>query len=65
MRETWVERSEWQATPVFLPTESHGQRSLEGDSPWGREESDTTERLTHGINRKTQQFHSQVHAQEK
>ena len=24
------------ATPVFLPGESHGQRSLEGDSPWGR-----------------------------
>ena len=32
--------------PVFLPRESHGQRSLEGYSPWGRKESDTTERLT-------------------
>ena len=32
-------------TPVFLPGKSHGQRSLEGCSPWGREESDTTERL--------------------
>ena len=32
--------------PVFLPGESHGQRSLVGYSPWGRKESDTTERLT-------------------
>ena len=32
-------------TPVILPGKSHGQRSLEGCSPWGREESDTTERL--------------------
>ena len=28
---------------VFLPGESHGQRSLVGYSPWGRKESDTTE----------------------
>ena len=26
--------SEWQPTPVFLPGESHGQRSLVGYSPW-------------------------------
>ena len=26
-------RRAWQPTPVFLPGESHGQRSLEGDSP--------------------------------
>ena len=32
-------------TPVFLPGESHGQRSLVGCSPWGFWESDTTERL--------------------
>ena len=31
--------------PVFLPGESHGQRSLVGYSPRGRKESDTTERL--------------------
>ena len=31
--------------PVLLPGKSHGQRSLVGCSPWGREESDTTERL--------------------
>ena len=35
----------WQPIPVFLPGESHGQRSLVGYSPWGRKESDTTERL--------------------
>ena len=38
-------RRKWQPTPVFLPGESHGQRSLEGYSPWGCRESDTTERL--------------------
>ena len=32
--------------PVFLPGESHGQRSLAGYSPWGHKESDTTERLS-------------------
>ena len=32
-----------QPTPVFLPGESHGWRSLVGYSPWGRTESDTTE----------------------
>ena len=34
---------EWQPTPVFLPGESHGQRSLIGYSPRGCEESDMTE----------------------
>ena len=34
----------WHPTPVFLPGESHGQRSLVGCSPWGHKESDTTER---------------------
>ena len=33
------------STPVLLPGESHGWRSLVGCSPWGREQSDTTERL--------------------
>ena len=32
-------------TPVLLPGKSYGQRSLGGCSPWGRTESDTTERL--------------------
>ena len=38
-------RRAWQPTPVFLPGESHGQRSLEGYGPWGCKESDITERL--------------------
>ena len=29
-------------TPIFLPGESHGQRSLVGYTPWGHKESDTT-----------------------
>ena len=50
----WVEKipwkRKWQPTPVFLPGESHGQRSLMGYSPCGHKESDTTERLsTHCI----------------
>ena len=36
-------RRAWQPTPVFLPGESHGQRSLGGYSPTGRIESDMTE----------------------
>ena len=36
---------EWQPTPVLLPGKSHGRRSLVGCSPWGRQESDLTERL--------------------
>ena len=32
-----------QPTPVFLPGESHGQRSLESYSPWGHKELDTIE----------------------
>ena len=35
----------WPLTLVFLTGKSHGQRSLVGCSPWGREESDMTERL--------------------
>ena len=38
-------RRKWQPTPVLLPGESHGGRSLVGYSPLGRKESDTTERL--------------------
>ena len=38
-------RRQWHPTPVLLPGKPHGQRSLVGCSPWGREESDTTERL--------------------
>ena len=38
-------RRQWQPTPALLPGKSHGRRSLVGCSPWGREESDTTEQL--------------------
>ena len=38
-------RRKWQPTPVFLPGESHGWRSLVDYSPRGRKESDMTERL--------------------
>ena len=37
---------EWQPTPVFLPGEFHGQRSLAGYGSWGCKELDTTERLS-------------------
>ena len=46
----WVKKipwwREWQPTPVFLPGETLGQRSLVSYSPWGHKESDTTERLS-------------------
>ena len=38
-------RRQWHPTPVLFPGKSHGWRSLVGCSPWGREESDTTELL--------------------
>ena len=38
-------RRKWQPTPVSLSGKSHGQRSLAGYSPWGHQESDTTEGL--------------------
>ena len=55
MQETWVQspgredpwRRAWQPTLALLPGESHGQRSLAGYSPWGRQESDTTEVTAH------------------
>ena len=34
-------RRKWQPAPIFLPGESHGQRSLVGYSPWGRKKLDT------------------------
>ena len=40
-RDLW----QWHPTPILLPGKSHGWRSLVGCSPWGHEESDTTEWL--------------------
>ena len=41
-------RRKWQPTLVFLPGESHGQRSLAGYSLWGYEESDMTDHTHRG-----------------
>ena len=35
-------RRKWHPTPILLPGESHGNRSLEGYCPWDRKESGTT-----------------------
>ena len=51
-------RREWLPTPVFLPGEFHGQKSLAGCSPWGHKESDMTEQLTHT------HTHTHTHTQE-
>ena len=54
--QSWVRkipgRRKWQPTPVFLPGESHGQRSLSGYSPWAPKELDTTKRLTLSLPKK-------------
>ena len=41
-----LEKGMANSTPVFLPGESHGQRSLAGYCPWGCKESNMTEQLT-------------------
>ena len=54
VQENWVQswlgkipwRRAWQPTPVFLPGEPHGQRSLAGYHLWGCKELDTTEQKT-------------------
>ena len=51
MQETWVQslgqedplEKKWLPTPVFLPGEFHGQRSLASYSSWDHKESDMTE----------------------
>ena len=54
MFDSWVGkipwRKEWQPTPVFLPGESHEQRSLLCYRLWGHKDLNTTEQLTvHGV----------------
>ena len=44
-RSAFFWRRQWHPTPVLLPGKSHGRRSLVGCSSWGREESDTAERI--------------------
>ena len=51
MQETWIQslcqedtlEKGTGPTPVFLPGEFHGERSLVGYNPWARKESDTIE----------------------
>ena len=50
-------RREWLPTPISLPGEFHGQRSLAGYNPWGCRELATTEQLTH-----TAQLSLRVHS---
>ena len=52
MWETWIQSlgledplEKWQSSPVLLPGEPHGRRSLMGYSPWDRKELDTTDQL--------------------
>ena len=51
---------QWHPTPVLLPGKSHGRRSLVGCGPWGRWESDTTERLHFHALEKEMATHSSV-----
>ena len=48
--DSWVGKIPWRReqlpTPVELPREFHGQKSLAGYSPWGRKELDMAERLS-------------------
>ena len=48
--QSWVSkilwRRKWQPTPIFLPGEFHGQRSIVGYSPWDHKDWDTTECLS-------------------
>ena len=45
LSQTMFRRRQCHPTPVLLPGKSHGRRSLDGCSPQGHEESDTTERV--------------------
>ena len=57
----WVGKIPWRREqlpiPVFLPRESHGQRSLVGYSPWGCKELDTNEWLSCHTFVKTHKMH--------
>ena len=70
VQEIWVRslgredplEKEGQPAPVFLPGESHGQRSLVGYSPWGRKGLDTTE-LFHSLSLKYTESYGWIHAE--
>ena len=54
-------RRKWQPPPVFLPGQSHGQRSLVGYSPWGHKESDMNEETKHAHNISQAKWHTHQH----
>ena len=54
-------RRKWQSTPVFLPGESQGQRSLVGCRLWGRTELDTTKATQQ--QQQPQECHGQAHCE--
>ena len=54
-------RRAWQHTPVFLPWEFQGQRSLVGYSPWGRKGSDITEATEHTCMHVHTHTHTHMH----
>ena len=56
----YIQRRQWQPTPVLLPGKFHGWRSLVGCSPWGREKSDKTEQLHFHALEKAMATHSSV-----
>ena len=59
-------RGAWKLTPVFLPGDCHGQKSLEGYSPQGHRELDTTEVTWHihiSLESKTVSFLSPLNLQ--
>ena len=57
IQESWVRSLSWEdplekgmaTTPVFLPGDFHGQRSLVGYSPWDQKGLDTSEQLSHSL----------------
>ena len=57
----WVRKipwkRKWQPSPVFLPGESHGQRSLVSCSPWGPKELATTEHACHNSTTKKKHYY--------
>ena len=63
--DSWVrkmpQRKKWQATAVFLPGKSHGQKSLAGYNPWGRKESDTTACIHEDTEMEVKKYSVSVH----
>ena len=59
--QSWVEKTPrrrvWQPTPVFLPGEFHGLKSLMGYSPWDCKESDTIDRLSLPVSKGATSYH--------